>query len=71
MDKEGAYTRDEEPRVDDIESVVGVRNTFDSVACFKLGVTGYFGPTSPIGSKIDAETRHLGEFGSHLDNPDC
>jgi hypothetical protein len=66
---EGTYTRDEKPGVDDIECIVGVRDTFDSIALFELCVGRDFGPSSPIGSEVDTETRDLWEFSSHFDDP--
>lgn len=66
---EETYTRDEEPGVDDIERIAGIRDTLDSVALFELCIAGDFGPSSPIGSEVDTETRDLGEFGCHFDDP--
>jgi len=68
-EKEGTYTRDEEPGVDDIERIVGVRDSFDSITLFEFCIAGDFRPSSPIGSEVHTETRHLGEFGCHFDDP--
>ena len=64
------YTRYQKPGVDDVKSVFGVGDAFDSVALFESSVAGNFGSTSPIRGEVDTKTRDLGELGGHLDNPD-
>jgi len=64
------YTRDHEPGVDDIETVVRVGHPFDSVALLESSVAGHFGSTSPVGGEVDTKTGDLWELGGHLDNPD-
>jgi len=68
--KKKTDARDEEPGVDDIKSVVGVGNSLDSVALFELYVTRDFGPSRPVGSKVNTEARDLGELCSHFSDPD-
>jgi hypothetical protein len=68
--REGTYTRDEKPGVNDIECIVGVGDSFDGITLFGLGIAGDFRPPSPVGSEVDTETRDFWEFSSHFDDPD-
>lgn len=55
--------------MDDVKGVVGVRHTYDGITLFEFGVGWDVGPSRPVGSEVDTDTRDFGKLGSHLDDP--